>query len=31
MATLYSELSAYVCIAPLAMTPNNQKTSLSQR
>jgi len=31
MATLYPELSAYVCIAPLAMTPNNQKTSLSQR
>ena len=31
MATLYPELSAYVCIAPLAMAPNSQKTSLTQR
>ena len=31
IATLYPELAAYVCIAPLAMTPNDQKTSLTQR
>jgi glycosyl transferase, family 25 len=31
MATLYPQLTAYVCIAPLAMTPNSQHSSLTQR
>ena len=29
MAALYPELSAYACIAPLAMTPNKKHTSLT--